>query len=83
MRHSLNVDLSSVHEKNGFIKMLALYIVGLNIRLFFGHTHLCFILNLILSFIHMTFTLLFLVFLANGVVTSVSKIRALSQHLYK
>lgn len=78
MHHSLNIDFSSVHsEKNGFIKMLVV-----NTRLYFRHTHLCFILNPILAFIHMTFTLLFLVFIPNGVVTSVRKIRALSQHLY-
>lgn len=61
--------------------MLAVYIIRLNSRLFFGHTR--YILNSILAYIYMTFTLLFLVFLANGVVTSVSQIRALSQHLYK
>jgi len=58
--------------------MLAIYIIRVNTRLFFCHTHLCYILNPILAFIPMTFTLL-PVFLVNVVVTSVSKIRALSQ----
>lgn len=53
-----------------------------NTRLFFYYTHLCFILNSIRFYSPDSYSP-FLSFVANVLVTSVSKIRALRQNLYK